>query len=139
MKDKLPQHTHTHTGPLPAHLTGGVVRVIYEHAERVKQLGPARQLPAHGDGRDERAGSRADQRRRVADRLHRLLFNKALDFWGEPRVVDLDVVLEDEPGYGPRRLVFRLDLREHVDQVVVEVRVLIQRLQLLQRAGCAPR
>ena len=46
-----------------------------------------------------------------------------------------DVVLQDEATQRTGRLVLRLELRQHIDQVVVKVRVLVQFFQFLRGGG----
>ena len=107
------------------HLTGVVLGGVNKLAERGKQLRPVGELPSHGYCADERTSGGPDQRGGVGDGLHALLLDERLHLIGKARVVHLDVVLENESSYGPRRFVLRLELGEDKDEVVVEIWVLV--------------
>ena len=113
------------------HLTLRELGAVYELAQGGQELGPVDQLPSHGNGADQRPCSGPDERGRVPNGMHRLLLHKGLDLLRERGPVDLHVVLEDEPGHGSGGLILTLQLGEDKHQVVVEVRVLVQSLQLL--------
>jgi len=89
------------------------------------------QASTAGDGGDQDAHGGSDQGRGVAHCLQTLVFDVLHNRWLQIAAVRKDVVLEDQATHRARVLIFRCQFSQDIDEVVVEVRIVIELLQFL--------